>query len=155
MPPLWIYLLLLVPAVPLAYDDFRMRQVAVVWLATLGIGSFGVAWIMSGVVAALSCTAANAGILAVFSAAILFYQLLRRKPLRDFFVRYFGVGDSVMMLAITPLFTPACYLRFLLTACLAALAWWIVRRAATIPLAGFMALTLGMYVVCKTAGLWN
>ena len=42
MPLLWLYLLLLVPAVPLAYDDFRMRQVALVWLAVLGTGCFGV-----------------------------------------------------------------------------------------------------------------
>ena len=49
MPLLWLYLLLLVPAVPLAYDDFSMRLVALVWLAVLGSGCFGVTWAVSGI----------------------------------------------------------------------------------------------------------
>ena len=66
-----------------------------------------------------------------------------------------AAGDAVMMAAVAPLFGPAAYVRFLLAATLVALGWWAVRRPATIPLAGFMALTLSVYVVFKTAGLWN
>lgn len=155
MPLLWPYLLLLVPAVPLVYDDFRMRRVAVVWLALLGIGCFGAAWIVSGIGAVLSRTAATGRVLVVFIAVLSLYQLLRCRPLRDFFSRYFGPGDAVMMAVVMPLFGPTAYIRFLLASCLAALAWWTVRRPKTIPLAGFMALTLSVYVVCKTAGLWS
>ncbi|HJF88593.1 MAG TPA: hypothetical protein K8W14_01935 [Alistipes onderdonkii] len=97
----------------------------------------------------------NAGVLAALGFAMLLYQLCRRRPLRDFFSRDFGAGDAVMMVAVAPLFGPAAYVRFLLAAGLAALVWWGVRRPATIPLAGFMALTLAVYVACKTAGLWN
>lgn len=154
MPLYWCYLLLLIPAVPLAYDDFRMREVALVWLAALGAGGFGVTWIVSGIGAALSCTALNVCLIAVFGAVMALYQLLLRRPLGDFFTRYFGAGDAVMLAAVAPLFTPSAYIRFLLAANLAALGWWAVRRPATIPLAGFMALTLSVYVVCKTAGLW-
>ena len=60
----------------------------------------------------------------------------------------------LMMAAVAPLFGPAAYVRFLLAATLVA-GWWAVRRPATVPLAGFMALTLSVYVVFKTAGLWN
>lgn len=151
----WPYLLLLVPAVPLAYEDFRMRQVSVVWLALLGVGCFGTAWLASGFVAALSCTAANGCVLAVLAAVMTLYQLLRRRPLRAFFTHYFGSGDAVMLAAVVPLFSPAGYVRFLLVCCLAALGWWAVRRPATIPLAGFMALTFGVFALCKTAGLWS
>lgn len=83
------------------------------------------------------------------------YQLLRRRPLRAFFTHYFGAGDAVMLAAVAPLFSPECYVRFLLVCCLTALGWWVVRRPATIPLAGFMALTLAVYALCKTAGLWS
>lgn len=83
------------------------------------------------------------------------YQLLQRRPLRAFFTHYFGAGDVVMLAAVVPLFSPTAYVRFLLASCLAALGWWAVRRPATIPLAGFMALTLGVYALCKTAGLWS
>lgn len=151
----WPYLLLLVPAVPLAYEDFRMRQVAVVWLVALGTGCFGVTCIVSGFAKALSCTAANGCVLAVFGGFLALCQLLRRRPLRTFFTHYFGSGDVVMLAVVAPLFSPECYVRFLLVCCLAALGWWVVRRPATIPLAGFMALTLAVYALCKTAGLWN
>lgn len=155
MPTHWFYLLLLVPAAPLAYDDFRMRQVAVVWLAVLGAGCFGATWIVSGVGAALFRTAVNGCLLALFGAVMMLYLLSRRRPLRHFFSRCFGAGDAVMLAAVAPLFGPADYVRFLLAANLMALGWWAVRRPATIPLAGFMALTLSVYVVCKTAGLWS
>lgn len=151
----WPYLLLLVPAVPLAYEDFRMRQVSIVWLVVLGAGCFGTAWLASGFAKALSCTVANICVLVVFAAVMLLYQLSRRRPLRTFFTHYFGSGDVVMLAAVAPLFSPAGYVRFLLVCCLAALGWWVVRRPATIPLAGFMALTLAVYALCKTAGLWN
>lgn len=151
----WPYLLLLVPAVPLAYEDFRMRQVAVVWLVALGTGCFGTTWLASGFVAALSVTVANGCVLAVFGGFLALYQLLRRRPLRTFFTHYFGSGDMVMLAAVAPLFSPAGYVRFLLVCCLAALGWWAARRPATIPLAGFMALTLAVYALCKTAGLWS
>ena len=106
----WPYSLLLFPALHLAWEDFRMREVSVLWLAVLGALSVAVGW---------------------------------------------GVSDAVMMAAVAPLFAPGVYVRFLLAASLAALVWWGVRRPATIPLAGFMALTLAVYVACKTAGLWN
>lgn len=151
----WFYLLLLAPAVPLAYEDFRMRQVSVAWLVVLGAGCFGTAGLTSGFVAALSCTAANGCVLAVFAGVMALYPLLRRRPLRAFFTRYIGAGDVVMLAAVAPLFSPAGYVRFLLVCCLAALGWWVVRRPETIPLAGFMALTLAVYALCKTAGLWS
>lgn len=155
MPFPWAYLLLLIPAAPLACGDFRRREVAVVWLAVLGAGAFGVKWGTEGIGEALICTAVNICTLLFFVAVMIFYLFLRRRPLQEFFVRWFGAGDVVMMLAVTPLFIPAGYVRFLLAANFAALVWWCVRRPATLPLAGFMALTFAVYVVFKTAGLWT
>ena len=142
----WPYSLLLFPALHLAWEDFRMREVSVLWLAVLGALSVAVGWGVSGLYPMLWRAVVNAGVLAALG---------RRRPLRDFFSRDFGAGDAVMMVAVAPLFGPAAYVRFLLAAGLAALVWWGVRRPATIPLAGFMALTLAVYVACKTAGLWN
>lgn len=153
LPFSWSYLLLLVPAAPLVYDDFRMRRVAVVWLAVLGVGSFGVSWRVQGFDAALLGTVLNTVLLSVLCAALAGWHLLRGKSFGTFFRRSFGPGDAVMMAVVTPLFGPTAYVRFLLASCLAALTWWTVRRPKTIPLAGFMALTLSVYVVCKTAGL--
>ena len=151
----WPYLLLLIPAVPLARDDFRMRRVAVVWLAALGAGCFGVAWRMQGLETTLLDTALNTALLVLFGLTLTGWHLLRGKPLRTFFRSSFGSGDVVMMLAVTPLFSPVGYVRFLLAGCVAALAWWCVKRPATLPLAGILSLVLGGFVLCKTFGLWS
>lgn len=151
----WPYLLLLIPAVPLARDDFRMRRVAVVWLAALGAGCFGVAWGMQGFEMTLLDTALNTALLVLFVLTLTGWHLLRGKPLRTFFRSSFGSGDVVMMLAVVPLFIPGSYVRFLLVSCLAALAWWTVKRSETIPFAGIMAVVLGVYALCKTLGLWS
>lgn len=151
----WPYLLLLIPAVPLAWADFRRREVSVVWLAVLGAGCFGVAWRMQGLETTLLDTGLNTALLVLFGLILTGWHLLRGKPLRTIFRSSFGSGDAVMMLATTPLFAPTGYVRFLLAGCVAALVWWFVKRPATLPLAGFMALTLAGYAVFKTTGLWS
>lgn len=155
MPDLWFYLLLLVPAVPLARDDFRTRQVAVVWLAALGVAAVAIGCLAYGVRPALLHAAVNAGLLLLLGGALAAWLSVRRRPLRDFFRESFGVGDAVFMLAVTPLFEPTAYVRFLLAANLAALAWWACKRPMTIPLAGFTALALVGYALSKTIGLWT
>jgi len=155
MPPLWPYLLLLVPAAPLVYDDFRLRRVAIVWLAVLGAGSFGVSWQVQGFGAALFGTVLNTILLSVLCVALAGWHLLRHKSFGTFFRRSFGAGDVAMMFSATPLFSPAGYVRFLLAGCVAALAWWCVKRPSTLPFAGILALVLAACVLCKTFGLWT
>lgn len=155
MPPLWPCLLLLIPAVALAREDFRSREVAVVWLAVLGICAAAAGWLTSGLHAMLLHTALNICLLVVLGVFLTFYRLLRRSLPGELFTADLGLGDTCMALALAPLFDPVAYVRLLLAAGFAALAWWCVRRPATIPLAGFMALSLVVYVVFKTAGLWR
>lgn len=155
MSSFWPSLLLLVPAVPLALEDFRERRVAVVWLILLGVLAMVVGLLTHGLVTTLLCIAVNAVLLLILGGTMLAYHLIRRKPLDGFFRCSFGAGDAMMMVAVTPLFTPAGYVWFLLAGCVAALVWWSVKRPATLPLAGFMALTLAVYVLSKPAGLWN
>lgn len=155
MPPLWPYLLLLVPAVSLARDDFRTRHVDIVWLIVLGVVAFVVGWMQQGLKMTMLHTAANAILILFFVGVMAGYQLLRHIPVKLFFKRCFGLGDIVMMLAVAPLFAPVAYVRFLLAGCLVALVWWSVKRSATIPLAGMLAVVLGGYVLYKAFGLWN
>lgn len=109
----WPYSLLLFPALHLAWEDFRMREVSVLWLAVLGALSVAVGWGVSGLYPMLWRAVVNAGVLAALGFAMLLYQLCRRRPLRDFFSRDFGAGDAVMMAAVAPLFAPGVYVRFL------------------------------------------
>lgn len=90
MPPLWPYFLLLFPALRLVWEDFRLREVSVFWLAVLGALSVAVGWGVSGLYPMLWRAMVNVGVLAALGFAMLLYQLCRRRPLRDF-----SVGTSV------------------------------------------------------------
>lgn len=153
MPPFWPYLLLLVPAAPLVYTDFRMRCISIGGLAALWGAAIAVGWTSFGFRPMLLHAGVNACILVIFSGTMLGYQLLRQRPVRTFFEQSFGLGDIVMMIAVVPLFAPGSYMRFLLVSCLAALGWWMMKRTETIPFAGIMAIVLGIYALCKTFGL--
>lgn len=148
----WTYLLLLIPALPLAAGDFRRREVAVVWLAALFAGAVAVGWSVRGLHVLLLHTAANLALLSAMGLSLAVRMRVRRKSIRDLFDHCFGAGDAVMLLALTPLFGPVAYVRFLIVSCVASLVWWGVRRPETIPLAGFMALVLGVYSLLEIFG---
>lgn len=151
----WPYLLLLPLLAMLMRDDFRTRQVAIVWLVVLGMGCVLVGWMTASLRPMLLHTVVNTALLLLFGGAMIGWQLVRRKPLREFFANSFGVGDVVMMWILTPLFCPVTYVRFLLISCAISLMWWTLHRSKTIPLAGVMAFTLAGYALCKTVGLWS
>lgn len=155
MSPDWTYLLLLLPAERLVREDFRSREVAVGWLIVLGVVGAAVGGIEAGWRSMMSQAAVNVCLLALLGCATAGWHFVRRGSLRDFFTGSLGAGDMVMLLMLIPLFSPEAYVRFLLAACLAALGWWYIKRPASLPLAGFMALTLIGYAILKTAGAWS
>lgn len=152
---LWPYLLLVVPALGLVFDDFRLRRVGVLWLMALGVATVGVGMRMRGLEPLLRSVFWNGLLLMLFLGVMACYHTLRRGSAGSFFRESFGPGDAVTMLVVTPLFSPAGYVRFLLAGSLAALLWWFLRRATTIPLAGILAAVLGVWSVVKTFGLWT
>ncbi|WP_295940245.1 hypothetical protein [uncultured Alistipes sp.] len=132
-----------------------MRQVSVVWLVVLAALCVAIGWDTAGIKPLLLHTAVNLGLLLFLGGTMTVWQLMRRRSLREFFSTCFGAGDVVMMAVIAPLFAPLPYVRLLLAACAAALVWWLVKRPANIPLAGFIALILTGYAICKTTGIWS
>lgn len=149
----WFYLLLVLPALPLVIEDFRLRRISVVWLGVMGVLTFLLAVIDVGWRQVLLYTALNCISLTLLTALLALWLQIRGRQPRQLFRMWIGSGDIVLMAVLTPLFAPDTYVRFVLAACLAGLAWWMVKRPTTIPLAGIMALALTGYTMCKIAGL--
>ncbi len=145
--------MLILPAALLAAEDFRTREVSVVWLVLLAVAAITAGRIDDGFRPMLQHTLCNSGILLFFGGLLVIWQLLRRRPVRNFFADYFGGGDVAAMLAVTPVFEPVDYIRFLLAAALAALVGWFVRRPQNIPFVGFLAAALILYALYKI--VWN
>lgn len=155
MPSLWPCLLVLPPAVLLAREDFRTRRISVVWLAALAVACLFAGIRESGFDAVLLRALLNGALVGLLLGALALWQAWRHPEARNLFAHALGAGDAWTLLAVAPLFDTVSFVRFLLAACLAALAWWIVKRPATLPLAGMLLLTLTVHVFCKTCGLWS
>lgn len=147
----WPYLLLLIPAAPLAWEDFRTRRVALVWLVALAAGTLAVGTLDAGFQSVVMQMATNIGLLIVMGIVVAGYLYLRGYRLQE----TFGTGDVVMLGVLTPLFSPSEYLWFLLIGCCVAILWWVVRRSSTIPFVGMLSAVLTGYSIGKTIGLWN
>ncbi len=147
------YLLLLLPAVPLARDDFRTRRVGVVWLAVFGVTALAVGGLCDGWRTMLLHAAVNALLLGLLGVLLAAYLRLCRKRID----RSLGAGDAVFLLVITPLFSPEAYLHFLIAACVLALVWWTFLRPprrSTIPFVGVAGIALGGWILVKIIRVW-
>jgi len=143
--------LLLLPAAVLARDDFRTRRVDVVWLTVLGGTVIGATWAAEGWRTMLLHAICNAVLLVLSGAVLVGYLRLRHLAVRH----AFGGGDIIFLLAVTPLFAPAEFLRFLIAACIVALLWRACCgcRRRTIPFVGTAAVALAGWVALQFIGL--
>lgn len=149
------YLLVLPAAAALAYEDFRTRRVSLAGLVALAGACILAGIHTSGGLATLRHAVAGIVLTGLFVGALALWRKLRKGSFRDFFAHAFGAGDLLTMLAATPLFAPTAYVRFLLAASVAGVVWGVLRGASTIPLAGFMALSLAGHALYKIAVLWS
>lgn len=149
----WLYLVLIIPAVMLACDDFRFRRVHILWLIVLGAlsvlteGCF-ISWHLT--VMQILFNSISIGLL--LGGVTLWIWIRHRQSPRNLFSQWLGAGDFFMMLTTTPLFTQKAYVYYLLVSCGSSLVWWSCRKnkhVKTIPLAGFMALILIIYSIGK------
>ena len=153
MPPLPLaYLLPLIPAAVLARDDFRTRRVPVLWLAALGVSAIAGAWLTEGWRTMLLQTAGNAALLLLSGALLAGYLRMRRLSVRH----SAGAGDAAFLLAVAPLFAPAVFPYFLISACIAALLWWAGCRGRrrTIPFVGAAGIVLIGWAALQFLRLW-
>lgn len=127
-------------------QDLRSRQIHVV----LPFALFGAAIVLSASVRSLSeaffLTLSNILFTGVVFVILMGYMSLRNKRFLNPFAHYFGLGDLLFYLAVTPLFSLQQYMRFFILSMLFSLAvYYLFRRRLSpdaIPLAGFSALLL-------------
>ncbi len=82
---------------------------------------------------------------------LVLYMSLKNKKLLNPFVHYFGLGDLLFFISITPLFLPYNFILFFILAMIFSIILQFVFRKVmtdkTIPLAGFSALLLMLFIV--------
>ena len=94
----------------------------------------------------------NAVFFLITFSVMVAYMTLKNKKLQNPFAEYFGLGDLLFYLAITPLFYLEQYVLFFIISMLFSAVLFILFKRklnqATIPLAGFSAILL-LAVLCS------
>lgn len=138
----YLRLLPVVPLAGMALEDFRRREISVVWVGVYIIAAAAAGIWSDGLRMAAMNTLYNGMLLAYMAGGVMLYLRLSRKAWVDPFKTHVGQGDALFLLGTIPLFDLRHYLFFLMAGLGISLLWWVIRRRPTIPLVGTMGVTL-------------
>ncbi|MFP9100755.1 hypothetical protein ACLI09_17025 [Flavobacterium sp. RHBU_24] len=106
--------------------------------------------------AGLSIVIYNVILFAVIFFALVGYMIIKQGVLKNPFRHYFGLGDLLFYISVTPLFTIKLYLLyFILSMVFAIILCYVLRsliKPDSIPLAGFSALLLLGFLAFQFCG---
>jgi hypothetical protein len=115
---------MLTPLTMLIVSDFRTREVSVIWLCVLAVGTIGIPIILDGWAEVLRRSGQNLLILMDMSVGIVLWGWVKaRKPVSPI-NRYIGLGDVLFFLALVPLFPVRQYIWLLMGCFVFSLVWW-------------------------------
>ncbi len=140
----------------LFYEDIRYRSISIHWIALAFLGVLALAYME----AKLNWVniLVNLSFIAIQVAFISVYLILRRRKVRDIFKNYIGIGDIVFWIIPAFYLDPIVYVFYVLFCYLSILIVFgvimaIRKKNVTVPLAGFMAMVLGLYIACEWYGI--
>lgn len=139
-------------------EDFRSRQVHLMWLILFALSALIVGCISINAAEIVRNLLFNMMLLLYMCGGIFLWLRLRNRSRNDKSVHrikdYIGAGDIVFVLALTPLFSLAEYLIFLLVAMVGSLLWWCIvrikkRNNITIPFIGTAGVTFCLATIIR------
>ncbi len=149
----YLPLLMLAPLLKLAVSDFRRREVPVLWLGILAVGTVGISILRDGWLEVLRRSGLNLLLVLYMAAGVFLWGWVKaRRPVNPLNL-YIGLGDFLFFLILVPLFPLKQYAYLLVGSMLFSLAWW---RAAVllekkppknIPLIATSSIVLGAFII--------
>lgn len=93
----------------------------------------------------------NAVFFIIILGVLIVYMSLKNKKIINPFANYFGLGDLLFFLAVTPLFLTYNYILFFIISMIFSIVMQLlfkkIMKDNTVPLAGFSALLLSLIVI--------
>ena len=130
----------------IAFQDMKYRQIHIVLPVLLFIASLYSVTNKFKDALGLKNTAFNMGLMAIIFFILVFYMTIKNKRLLNPFENYFGLGDLLFYMAISPFFQLHTYILFFIISMIFSIILHLVFRKFvshdSIPLAGFSALLL-------------
>ena len=141
-------LLLIIPAMFLAWYDFRIRRIIIWQLLVFCMSCIGISFYSYGITETLWHIAWTILLLTYLGAGIEIYLLIRYRHFINSLKKHLGMGDVLFALATTPIFPPQEFILFLLASMIGGLLWWLAYgRKGLIPLVGVSGIVLGIFQI--------
>lgn len=150
----YLPLIMLVPLAKLVVSDFRHREIPVVWLAILALGTVCIPLIQDGWREVATRSGQNLLIVAYMSAGVFLWGSVKERRIVNPIDRYIGLGDFLFFLIVIPLFASMEYAYFLLICMSFSLVWWwggilLGRKPKNIPLIATSGIVLAAAIIFK------
>jgi Flp pilus assembly protein protease CpaA len=155
----WNYIIPLLTAIPLfvmAIEDYRKREIHVLWLALFVIFVIVNCALEQSCITILSNMFYNSLILCLLLASICIWLYIRKREFVNPFIRHLGWGDIIFLWALTPVFNLRGYLIYLIVSSSISIIYWVVynkliqkrhNRYSTIPLVTMAGITYFTYLI--------
>lgn len=131
-----------------AYQDFKYRELSLIIFPALFLASFLRCFLLFNFQEAITYTGVNVAVIGIQIAALFIYLYLSGKRHNLLLEKFFGLGDVLMLLSITPLFSTLLFIVFCIISSISSLAYFVVatsfkhKKADFIPLAGVISFLL-------------
>ena len=133
----------------IVYQDLKYRKIHIL----LPFFIFADAMLIVQKAPALVPIVVNIMFLLLTFGLMVLYMSLKNKAYLNPFEHYFGLGDLLFFIAITPLFVLRHYIAFFIAAMLFSIAFQLIlakfRKMHTVPLAGFAAVLLLLTIIVE------
>lgn len=123
-PMEYLSLLMLAPLTNLIISDFRHREVSLLWLVVLAIGTVCIPIIQDGVPEVLKRSGLNLLMVAYMSVGVLLWSWFKARRVVNPINLYVGLGDLIFFLLLVPLFSFNQYVYLLVGCMVFSLVWW-------------------------------
>ena len=135
----------------LAYEDFRNREISVIWIAIFYLIILieviqSNNWSLENIII-------NVIVFIFLGLGVVIYSMVRWGTKRQIINRTIGLGDILLAPSFIFIFSPANFLIFLNTGFLLGIIFYILskKRSAKIPLAGIFAMVYSILLITSIA----
>jgi hypothetical protein len=155
----WNYIIPSLAAIPLfvmAVEDYKKREIHVLWLALFVIFVIANCTLKQSCITILSNMFYNSLILCLLLASIIIWLSIRKREFINPFIQHLGWGDVVFLWALTPVFNLRSYLIYLIVSSSISIIYWVVynkfiqkrhNRYSSIPLVTMAGITYFTYLI--------
>ncbi|MDR1700714.1 MAG: hypothetical protein LBR68_05940 [Lachnoclostridium sp.] len=124
----YLPLVMIIPLMRLIIADFRYREVSLVWLVVLAVGTIGIPFLLEGWREVITRSGLNMLLIAYLGTGIVLWGWIKSRKFVNPVNVYIGMGDILFFMILVPLFRLKSFAYLLIGSMVFSLVWWHISR---------------------------